>query len=367
VLTSAATGWLRRPFPWVALAGAALAVAYPALIPYVIAGVVLGLAAEIVSLRSRTSDVRWAKRKPAAAPALRRGGRGPARASIRFAVVAALGLLALVVAATALFSVGGGDINYSVAPSIEIEGTSTVEVEYARSTEELAVKQTLELDREQVAAAAADRAFTQDEDAARLGDGPAGESLTGGGTTDPAAALEQALIEELAGQGWQQSKLSNRTLAFSRSDTQSAMRHRWIPAEQTNVVNVTVPSTSVPSLNGGHVVVDFRLTEKSRATLSAPHHVIGEIFPASSERETRPRDKREFIAVPIDDGTAEVEFEVRSPLFRNEVAASAVDLSGWTVFKWLVATALALSNEALRELITKGWKAVTKRSGVEVG
>jgi hypothetical protein len=89
--------------------------------------------------------------------------------------------------------------------------------------------------------------------------------------------------------------------------------------------------------------------------------VIGETFPASGRRQTRPRDKREFISVPIDDETAEVEFEVRSPPFRNEVAASAVDLSGWTVLKWLVATALALSNEAHRELIKKGWKAVTKR------
>ena len=115
------------------------------------------------------------------------------------------------------------------------------------------------------------------------------------------------------------------------------------------------------------MVVDFRLTQTSEATLSAPDHVIGDTFPASSSRQTRPRDKREFISVPIDDETAEVEFEVRSPPFRNEVAASAVDLSGWTIFKWLVATALALSNEALRELLKKGWKAVTQRSRVKVG
>ena len=152
-------GWLRRPFLWAVLAGAALAVAYPDLSPYVVAGLVLGLVADVVSLRSRASHAGWAKRKRAEAPRSRRRERGRVGATLRFGVIGALGLLALVVAATALFSVEDGDINSSVAPSIEIDGTSTVEIDYIRSTEDLAVNQTLELSREQVAAAAADQAF----------------------------------------------------------------------------------------------------------------------------------------------------------------------------------------------------------------
>src|SRR3954454_24056050 len=99
----------------------------------------------------------------------------------------------------------------------------------------------------------------------------------------------------------------------------------------------------------------------SQATLSAPHYVFGESFPSSSSRHTRPRDKREFVAVPLDDETDAVEFDVRSGPFRNEVAAGAADLTGWSVFKWLLATALALTNDAVRDLLKKAWKAVTKR------
>lgn len=320
-----------RPFRWAVIAGAALAVAYPDLLPYVVAGVVLGLGADVL------------RRQPARAPRWRRRERARVRVSARLAVIAALGVLALVVAATALLSVGGGGIvHYDAlaAPSVEIEGTSRVDIEYVPATDELRVERTLELTREQVAAAGAE--------------------------TGPTAAFETALIKELEGRGWRQSKLSNRTLAFTRSDAQPAKHHRLLPAEETNVVDVAVPSASVESPRGEHVIVDFRLTGTSEATVAAPHHAIGETFPASSSRQTRPRDKREFISLPIDDETAELEFEVRSPPFRNEVAASAVDLSGWTIFKWLVATALALSNEALRELIKKGWKAVTRRRALRV-
>ena len=297
------TGRLRRPFPLTLLAGAGLSVAYPDLLPYVVTGVALGLAATVVPLVAT-------------------------RSTAPFAVIAALGLLALVVASTSLFSAGDGGSFSDIAPSIEIDATSTVKIEYLGSTEQLRVERTLEVPRKQVASA--------------------------------------SLIDALEGQGWTLSKVSNRALAFSRDDTQAARHHRWIPAEQTNVVDVSVPSASVEDPRGHRVAVDFRLTEASRATLSAPQHAIGDTFPASSSSQTRPRDKREFISVALADETPQVEFEVRSPAFRNEVAASAADLSGWTIFKWLLAAALALSNEALRDLIKRGLKAVTRGRGVQV-
>jgi hypothetical protein len=92
--------------------------------------------------------------------------------------------------------------------------------------------------------------------------------------------------------------------------------------------------------------------DRSRIVLDAPRNAIGETFPAGT-LGPGPGDN-ERIALALPDFGEPVEFDVRSRPFRNSVLVKALGLTAWTPFGWLVALAMPLVSDRVRELLL-GW------------
>jgi hypothetical protein len=279
-----------------ALVGCVLALVDPGLVPFVVAGIALGLSALAVP--------RWRRYRASRAPSR--------RLSIAVGVgVAALAGLAVVVALR-----GGGQPSHQAAPrrSAEIEGTLTATIDYDHRTESLNIDETLSLPRDNV----------------------------------DAASTEEALVTAMASLGWTEITNSNLRLVFRHSDTQAAKHHSVLPAEQTNVLALSTRTLELDQAPDQPVTVSFLLDDRSGADVSAPQYTIGDTFPAAPHPETRPSDKRQFFHMPVDTETESLEFELRSPPFRNEALATLVNVTAWSPFRWLLTASILLASEGFR-------------------
>jgi hypothetical protein len=279
-----------------ALVGCVLALVDPGLVPFVVAGIALGLSALAVP--------RW------------RRYRASRASSRRLSIGVGVGVAALAGLAVVVALLGGGQSSHQAAPrrSAEIEGTLTATIDYDDRTESLNIDETLSLPRDNV-------------------DG---------------ASTEEALVTAMASLGWTETTNSNLRLVFRHSDTQAAKHHSVLPAEQTNVLALSTPTLELEQVPDQPVTVSFLLDDRSGAVVSAPQYTIGDTFPAAPDPQTRPSDRRQFFHMPVDTETESLEFELRSPPFRNEALATLVNVTAWSPFRWLLTASILLASEGFR-------------------
>jgi hypothetical protein len=282
-----------------ALVGCVLALVDPGLVPFVIAGIAVGLSALAVP--------HW------------RRFRASRASSRRLSIAAGAGVAALAGLAVVIALLEGGQPSQHAAPrrSVEIEGTLTATIDYDSRTESLNIDETLSLPRDNV-------------------DG---------------ARTEEALVAAMASLGWTEITSSNLRLVFRHADAQAAKHHGVLPAEQTNVVALSTPTPELERVRDQPVDVNFLLDDKSEAVVSAPQYTIGDTFPAAHDPQTRPSDKRQFFHMPVATQTESLEFEIRSPPFRNEALATLVNVTAWSPFRWLLTASILLASEGFRTFL----------------
>jgi hypothetical protein len=138
---------------------------------------------------------------------------------------------------------------------------------------------------------------------------------------------------------------------------------RIISAETANTIRLPSPgmplALRVPRSAGSgsprprgkliDVVVTFPL-RASAAVIDAPARSIGATDPRADE-PGKPIEGRQTWRVALDEDDDDLRFEVRSPIYRNEVGDLLVDLSGYSALKWILALLLLLANERFRESV----------------
>ena len=290
----------------------------------------------------------------AGAPALLHKERGDSRVGVLAALVGTCGaLLALAV----LFFPRDPGTGRPAAPqlSIEVPAPLRLGIHYDADVERLAVTETLTVMQSDIDAAANSPVLRR-----------AGLSVT-------PRRLTSAITEGLAARNWAAAVTSTLRLRFERSHDRPANRHGIVPAEQTNVVAVpvaTVPVNAVvvarerASSGADRRRVDVRLlpADGSQASIDGPQRALGQAYPNASGSETRPSDKRQFVTLDLDEDTSEVQFEIRSPPFRNEVLVRAVDLTAFTPFGWLLTALIALSSDSFRGALLASIRRLTGRA-----
>jgi hypothetical protein len=168
--------------------------------------------------------------------------------------------------------------------------------------------------------------------------------------------LARAVQRTLRVQGWKLMIDSNLRQRYERSNEQPVLRNSVVPVLRTNVIGVSIPEVTVVEPRSRFyegIDVRFPVLEGSRVRIEAPEHAIGQTFPRASSEDTRRANKHQVLTVPLDETTPEIELDVRSAPFRNEVMARASDLTVWAPFGWLVAAIIVLANEAFRDLLRR--------------
>ncbi len=289
----------------------------------------------------------------AGAPALLHKERGDSKVGALVALVA--GACALLALALLLFA--GNPAIRPAAPqlSIELPAQLRLGIHYDTNAERLAVAETLTVMQSDI-------------------DGAANSPvLRRAGLTVTPRRLTSAITDGLAAHGWAAAVTSTLRLRFERSHDQPASRHGIVPAEKTNAVAVPVPTVPVDAVvaareqasSGGdrrRVVVRLLPAEGSQASIDGPQRALGQAYPNASGSETRPSDKRQFVTLELDEDTSEVQFEIRSPPFRNEVLVRAVDLTAFTPFGWLLTALIALSSDSFRGALLTTIRRLTGRA-----
>lgn len=181
-------------------------------------------------------------------------------------------------------------------------------------------------------------------------------------TAFPAVTLRdfaQGVQEELLQSGWMLTVNSNLRQRYMRIKKQAVSRFNVVPAYRANVLSVTNISAVLDlQTRGGSrtgdppLAVSFSLLRGSVARIHAPERAIGLTYPAASSNQTRRSISRQVVTVPIDGTTTEIELDVRSPPFRNEVLVRASDLTLWAPVGWLVTAALVVANDRLRGFVS---------------
>jgi hypothetical protein len=281
--------------------------------------------------------------------------RGDSRVSTLVVLVGSgASLLALAVLLVSVNHGGGGRL---AAPqvSIEVPAQLRLGIHYDAEVERLGVSETLTVMQSDIDAAA---------------NSPV---LRRAGLTVTPRRLTSAITEGLAARDWAAAVTSTLRLRFERSHDQPANRHGIVPAEQTNVVAVPVATVPVDAVvvarergssgaDRRRVDVRLLLAERSQASIDGPQRALGQAYPNASGSETRPSDKRQFVTLDLDEDTGEVQFEIRSPPFRNEVLVRAVDLTAFTPFGWLLTALIALSSDSFRGALLASIRRLTGRA-----
>ena len=170
--------------------------------------------------------------------------------------------------------------------------------------------------------------------------------------------LVAALARELREDGWTLEVDNNRRQVFARTDPRRKLdRGVLLPAERTNELEAAAPALEAELVRHplhGAPVLDISLAFDDRSAVSLermPENAVGETFPDAT-RATHPGDGSEDVTFGLEESArAEtVEFEVRSPPFRNAILVQAVDLSVWSGMNWILVGLIAASSEWVRGL-----------------
>lgn len=165
----------------------------------------------------------------------------------------------------------------------------------------------------------------------------------------PRRLVRRGLSEQL-GDEWRPTE-SNLRLEFERT-REEPLDVRRVPGETDNSIDLPDTSLSVgPQADAPFLTLPFG--EGSTMTLVAERYAIGTTFPAPTAREERPVADLEEVELPISEGDAVVEFELRSPWLRNAYLAPLADLSAASGFQWLVLLLLGLVTDGFKDALKR--------------
>lgn len=301
---------------WVFFAGSgvglALCAVFPFLLPYVLAGILIGVLPVLPAAAGRAGRRLGRTR-----------GGGPAHpsrpliaiASAVLTVALSIGMVGLVLSALSNLEFGSGSAGPErlsvrrAAMPVTYRGQGT----YRDSPERLDIEDRLSIELKDIRAQA--KAF-------RLlpRRGPSGRR----DPPPPASAtlqLERLIVAELAAQGW---RLKGRTTAddvFARR--RSVLLHsRSLPVDTGN----QVPLPALPN-SRSYTETPFFLfrTDRSQLLLTAPAHTFDSTRPASDRDEHLTGDLEDR-RIPLA-GASTVEIDVRSPWFRSGLTSTAAGLA----------------------------------------
>ncbi|HEV2791523.1 MAG TPA: hypothetical protein VGV69_09530 [Solirubrobacterales bacterium] len=309
--------------------------AFPSLLPFVLAGIAVGLLPLLLERGGRRESSPGGARSRAQA---RR--RWSAVLSAIGGVVGVLGLGAAVLSL----------LPHSGAPSPEPRTTIAIPVTYLgqgtyeRDPERLALLDRVVISLDDLRGAAEDyRLLRKTEAVEKARTDLAGDPLPSLG----AGKLERLLVTHLSRHGWELVQRSTEGDTFAKR-REVSLRSRVLPTETGN----EVPLPRLPADSAAAAVLfDFRFVEGSQLLLVAPTRTFDSTRPAS-EREERLAANLEERRVPVAAGEV-VEVDVRSPWFRSGALSA---LAGWIVSggKYLLGILLGLVIAVLSEPV-KAW------------
>lgn len=169
-----------------------------------------------------------------------------------------------------------------------------------------------------------------------------------------AHGLLRAMVRGLTARHWHLSEEDTEGISFERG-RRVPIHSRTFPPETGNTI--ALPQVAIRDNRDG-IPIKLRFSPASRLTLIATPETFGPSFPTGMRR-TRPVSDLEEIVLPMTE-TGQVEVDVRSPLFRNELLGGFADVSIFAVIHWglgLLLTALILLfNEEFRTRVQRLWR-----------
>jgi hypothetical protein len=314
----------------------ALGLAIPSLLPFAIAGIVLGSLPVLAPWISRKAkDLGWWPSPTRQAPR----PEYSVRSRRKFPFVAVLVILLLTAIPIALFSArvdlglptlslpGASPPGKAAAPPLEIE----VPVTYiGRGTFHDDPERVRMVDMIEVSRAALRR--VADEALALRPRHPAAGPL--GLSLNPLVRYLGSVTTRQLAAGWRLSRRSTTEDTFVKKQT--------IPLEADDLPVDTGNKIALPALGRGDPVggtsVRMHMDAKSQLTLLAPPRTFDSSFPTGS-RQTHPVSGIEELTIPLG-GRGSVEVDVRSPWFRSEVSSALVSwsLSGLNLLVGVIVT-----------------------------
>jgi hypothetical protein len=341
-------------FPAAALVGVALAVVSPDLTAFVVAGIALGVIAWAARLWTRSRAAR-PRGRVSATTARPKDLSAQYRSRNPLIMLALAIVIVLVVVANLSFESGPGHLGASrpghrgrpgSASKVEIGANLIMNVSYDARTERLNTIETLTLEQAEVRQAATD--------IPRFRASPRRLRKVRGARVRleyPGERFKDTLAVSLERLGWKETISSFLRWVFTYSSSQIAKYNAFLPAEQVNVVPVVLPAT----------FVRFLLDEQSQAVVSVPQYAIGGTFPSPTATDTVLTTKRQLLHLPVSNDTSRVELDIRSAPFRNEALAGVVNITGWSLVKWLILAILPLASKSFRDLLKKGATGLKRR------
>lgn len=313
---------MNRSFIIASICGLVLGVLLPALLPFAIAGIFLGVA-------------------PVALPWMRRHRWLTIGLAVLVAVMISV-ILTLTVELNPRFG-----FQARLSPTITVDATYTGEAIHQDGPERLDIEDRYVIPNSSFLLAAKGIRFYSFDD-------PAPSARSAGFLHTLARILSTRVTLGLERQGWEPLRPTTEEIAFVRK-RQVNLDVPKMPPESPNTIELPSPA-GVASVDG--MPIDLDLTPASRIELTAPERTFGDSFPAGV-KQTRPAQDLEVLSIPRGTDDA-VEIDVRSPWFRNEVLAGFAGLTIPGAIRaslgFLFMALIALFNDELKKFLGRIWK-----------
>jgi hypothetical protein len=170
--------------------------------------------------------------------------------------------------------------------------------------------------------------------------------------------LEATLTRELRDDGWTLDVHNNRRHVFVRTRPRRRLERATVfPAERTNALEAATPALEAELIRNplhGALILNVSLAFDSHSAMTLermPANAVGETFPDAT-RATHPSDGSQDVKFELEESArdASIEFDVRSPPFRNAILVKVVDLSLWSGINWVLMLLIAATNDWVRAL-----------------
>jgi hypothetical protein len=170
--------------------------------------------------------------------------------------------------------------------------------------------------------------------------------------------LSAALTRALRGDGWTLDVHNNRRQVFVRTGPRRRLERAAVfPAERTNHLEAATPELQAQLIRHpfhGAPVLNVSLAFDNHSAMKLdrmPANAVGETFPEAT-RATHPGDGSQDVTFELEESARDgrIEFDVRSPPFRNAMLVKVVDLSLWSGLNWILMLLIAATNDWVRAL-----------------
>jgi hypothetical protein len=162
---------------------------------------------------------------------------------------------------------------------------------------------------------------------------------------DSAAELPPTSTQQLEGQGWRWSRVGP-DMVFVRGRRLEA-KVGWYPPTANSRLPITLPAT----IWLGRREIRFAPGERSRLTLISGRHVIAATVPAASAEIAGATEVRRLDLIVAAGEQTQVDLQMVSPLFRNDIGVGLANATVGGVVKWFLLAGMALFAQEIKQAI----------------